>query len=102
MSQEYSYRKFTLSLWQSAVAQVQRNRNSVQSRVAPSTTVKPAVSTPPVVTDLMSPVYVLGPALAAGQPVSLDALGPSQATAVAAPAVVQSFGTSKYRNSFEH
>jgi hypothetical protein len=39
MSREYSYRKFTLSFWQSAVVQVQRNRNSVQSRVAPATTV---------------------------------------------------------------
>lgn len=86
MSQEYSYRSSILSLWQSAVAQVQRNRTSVQSRATSSTSVNLAVSTPPVATSLMSPVHVLGQILASGQPLSLDALSPPQAAAAASPA----------------
>ena len=83
MSQQYTYRNPTLSLWQSAVAQVQRNRKSVQARVEPATTVNLSVSGPLVEADLMSPVHLLGPSLAAGQPVSPETISTPQASPAA-------------------
>ncbi|HEX4577728.1 MAG TPA: metallophosphoesterase [Edaphobacter sp.] len=93
MSQQYTYRDPTLSLWQSAVAQVHRNRKSVQARVAPTAPVTLAVPKPLVETELMSPVHELGPSLASGQaaqPAVISSLPASAAApaAVGAPGVV--------------
>ena len=85
MSRQYTYRDPTLSLWQSAVAQVQRNRKSVQARMAPAATATLAVSKLPAVDDLMSPVHLLGPSLTSGQTALPAALSPSQASATASP-----------------
>jgi predicted phosphodiesterase len=92
MSRQYTYRDPTLSLWQSAVAQVQRNRKSVQARMAPAATATFAVSKLPAVDDLMSPVHLLGPSLTSGQTALPAALAPSQASATASPAAIAPAG----------
>jgi hypothetical protein len=91
MSQQYTYRDPTLSLWQSAVAQVQRNRKSVQSRLAPATTVNFAVTKLPVEDVLMAPVHLLGKPLADGQSISPETLTSPQASP-ASPAALASAG----------
>jgi Calcineurin-like phosphoesterase len=88
MTQQYTYRDPTLSLWQSAVAQVQRNRKSVQARMAPAASVNFAVSKPLAEDDLMSPVHLLGPSLTSGQPAQPAAISSLQASAAAAPRAV--------------
>jgi predicted phosphodiesterase len=80
MSQHYTYRDPTLSLWQSAVAQVQRNRRSVQARVTSAAALNLAVRGPLVGADLMSPVHLLGPSLSAGQPGLPETLSSPQAS----------------------
>jgi hypothetical protein len=88
MSQQYTYRDPTLSLWQSAVAQVHRNRKSVQARMASAASVNFAVPKPLAEDDLMSPVHLLGPSLTSGEPAQPAAISSLQASAAAARATV--------------
>jgi hypothetical protein len=60
MSNSYTYRDPTLSLWQSAVAEVHRRRSSVQRRMADSTTKRFAARALDSADDLMSPVFLIG------------------------------------------
>ena len=90
MTQQYTYRDPTLSLWQSAVAQVQRNRKSVQTRMASIAGAKLAVAGPLVNDDLMAPAHEIGLAFAAGQtspPAALSSpiASPAALTAAAVP-----------------
>jgi predicted phosphodiesterase len=91
MSQQYTYRDPTLSLWQSAVAQVQKNRKSVQAR-ASAAGLNLAVPAPPVTADLMSPVHLLGPSLGSGQAALPGALSTPKAAGVASPEVTGPVG----------
>ena len=74
MQTPYTYRDPTLSLWQSAVAQVQRNRKSVQARMSLLSSMNFAVPTLLSEETLMSPAHLLGQPLAAGQSVSPETL----------------------------
>ncbi len=66
MSQRYTYSDPTLSLWQAAVAEVHRRRNSVQSRMASATSKRFTLPRLLAEDDLMSPVHMLGLPLSAG------------------------------------
>ena len=83
MSTPYTYRDPTLSLWQSAVAQVQRNRKSVQARISPKSKVQFAVPSLAVQDDLMSPVHLLGESLSAGQSKPVASLAAAQPASTA-------------------
>jgi predicted phosphodiesterase len=80
MPTPYTYRDPILSLWQSAVAQVQRNRKSVQARMSSTSGMSLAVSAPLDVEKLMSPVHLLGQPLAIGQSVSPENLSSPKAS----------------------
>jgi predicted phosphodiesterase len=85
MSNSYTYRDPTLSLWQAAVAQVQRNRRSVQARATSTSGVTLAVAGPLVEEDLMSAAHLIGKPLAAGETVSAESLSPTQPATTASP-----------------
>jgi len=76
MSQIYTYSDPTLSLWQAAVAEVQRRHQSAQSRVAAA--LSEQVSLTPLLSEatLMSPVQELGAPLHAGQDVPAEVSSP--------------------------
>lgn len=67
MSQPYSYRNPTLSLWQAAVAEVHGRRDSANGSTAIATT--EMIAMPPLLAEdrLMSPVHTIAASLA-GQP----------------------------------
>lgn len=74
----YTYSDPTLSLWQAAVADVQRRHASVQSRMAPATQSRMALAptgavAPPSEDDLMAPALNLGAAIEAGNAVAAPA-----------------------------
>lgn len=71
MSERYTYPDATLSLWQASVAEVHRQRASVQSRMALRTSNRFALVQRNVADDLMSPVHLIGAPLMAGKPVSV-------------------------------
>ena len=60
MSNPYTYRDPTLSLWQSAVAEAHRRRTSVQRRMADSTTKRLAARALAAANDLMAPANLIG------------------------------------------
>ena len=95
MRPQYTYRDPALSLWQSAVAQVQRNRKSVQARMAPATTRSFAVAAPPVEDDLMAPAHLIGVTVSAGQTaLPEDVISPkTEADAAAAPHAAAAAGS---------
>ena len=67
MSNRYTYSDPTLSLWQSAVAEVQRRHASVQNRMAVATSNRMTQPTLLAADDLMAPVHLLGVPLTARQ-----------------------------------
>ena len=85
MQTPYTYRDPTLSLWQSAVAQVQRNRKSVQARMSLLSSMNFAVPTLLSEETLMSPAHLLGQPLAAGQSVSPETLSSPRPSSAASP-----------------
>ncbi len=79
MSNLYTYSDPTLSLWQAAVAEVQRRRASVQNRMDPATKGRMALAVgktapAPSADDFMAPALNLGARLKAGKPVAKPAL----------------------------
>jgi hypothetical protein len=62
----YTYSDPVLSLWQAAVAEVQRRHDSVRNRMATATSNRMALMAVRAQNDLMSPAYVLGELLKAG------------------------------------
>src|SRR5215472_18665574 len=85
---DYTYRDPTLSMWQSAVAQVQRNRSSVQARTSATLTAVFAAR-PLDVDSLMSPARAIGQSLVTRQPVTFASTPRAAAVpAAAAPAGV--------------
>lgn len=84
---EYTYRDPTLSMWQSAVAHVQRNQQSVHARTSAALPSAPAPK-PLDVDTLMSPAQVIGQSLVSGQTVTAATFAaPPPATAAAAATV---------------
>ena len=83
----YTYRDPTLSMWQSAVAHVHRNRTSVHARTSATLPSAPAPK-PLDVDTLMSPAHVVGQSLLSGQPVTAATFAATQPGATAAPATV--------------
>ncbi len=74
----YTYSDPTLSLWQAAVADVQRRNQSVQSRMAPATqnrmsSAPNGAAAPPTEDDLMAPALNLGAAIKARSPIAAAA-----------------------------
>lgn len=67
MSNRYTYSDPSLSLWQSAVAEVQRRHASVQNRMALATSNRMAQLPLLAADDLMAPVHQLGVPLTAGR-----------------------------------
>ena len=67
MSNRYTYSDPTLSLWQSAVAEVQQKHSGAQSRMALAPGDTAPGSTALSEDDLMAPVHALAETLAAGQ-----------------------------------
>lgn len=67
MSTPYSYRDPTLSLWQSAVAEVHRRRQSVQNRMLLATGKELALPVLAAENDLMSPAHLIGDLTNKGQ-----------------------------------
>lgn len=74
MPQAYTYANPVLSLWQSAVAEVQRRLESVQSRMARATSQRIALAALPPQDDLMAPVRLIGDPVKAGKAMSMDVL----------------------------
>ena len=90
MPHDFSYRSPTLSLWQAAVAQVQRNRSSVQARMSPPSSERLAAKGPLVAETLMAPAHLVGSHLASGQTASPEPLSSPPSSPVApssAPAI---------------
>jgi hypothetical protein len=83
-NREYTYRDPTLSMWQSAVAHVQRNRKSVQARTSAALPSAPAAK-PLDVDTLMSPAQLVGQSLLSGQPVTAATFASPQSPPAAAP-----------------
>lgn len=67
MSNPYTYSDPVLSLWQAAVAEVYRSRDSIQNRMAMATSQRMAQDPMAAQTDLMAPVHSLAAVLASGQ-----------------------------------
>lgn len=88
MPNSFTYRDPTLSLWQSAVAQVQRNRNSVLARMPLASSKIVAVAQPAGEDLLMSPVHLIGESLATSQSVPAQLLSRQKRPPAAAQDVV--------------
>jgi Calcineurin-like phosphoesterase len=80
MTTPYTYRDPVLSLWQSAVAQVHRNHQSVQARTSSSASTNLATPAPLSETDLMSPAHLLGQTLIPGQTGPPEIVSPAAAS----------------------
>lgn len=76
----YTYSDPVLSLWQSAVAEVQQRKQSVQSKMALATSKRIAQPARPAVDALMSPVDLIGAPLTAGENVAEEVSSLSLAT----------------------
>jgi hypothetical protein len=84
----YTYRDPVLSLWQSAVAEVQQRSQSVQAKMATATSNRIAQRARPASETLMSPVEMIGGPLAEDQPVAEEISTLPAATAIASKSVV--------------
>lgn len=89
MSQLYTYSDPTLSLWQAAVAEVHRRRDSVQNRMAAATSKRFVPKPLSSEDDLMAPVHLLGAPLKAGR-----AIAPEISSRVAAASAPLSLAAS--------
>lgn len=83
MPKEYTYRDPTLSMWQSAVAHVHRNRKAARAHAAATSAPSPK---PLDVNALMSPAQAIGQSLTSGQSVTASTFAALQPQAAVAPA----------------
>jgi Calcineurin-like phosphoesterase len=76
MSQPYTYANPVLSLWQAAVAEVQRNHAADSSTTVATTSRRTAAEAPPAQEDLAAPARLATEPIAAGQPITPEMLAP--------------------------
>jgi hypothetical protein len=83
MSQSYTYANPVLSLWQAAVAEVQRRHTAVQNRMATATSSRIAMAAQPAPDDLMAPAQLIGEPMSDGQTITAETLAAVPAKAIA-------------------
>jgi Calcineurin-like phosphoesterase len=86
----YTYSDPVLSLWQAAVAEVQRRHASVTNRMAMATSSRLATTPVPAQNELMSPVYLLGEPLKTKENVPADIYSTVAEPVTPSPAVAVS------------
>ncbi len=81
MSQSYTYANPVLSLWQAAVAEVQRRHESDPSGMSTATGMRMSLVAMLPQDDLMAPARMIGEPVAAGMPMSMDVIAATPAGA---------------------
>ena len=84
MSQPYTYANPVLSLWQAAVAEVQRRRVSAPNRMATATSERTGVAAGPAQDDLSAPLRLIAEPIAAGQTITPETFAPAPVRTAAA------------------